>query len=312
MHSRGILLLLAALAGAGPLQAEEKQVGNGMAHLGGHLFVPNSLVPQPFVRTSVRNILGLGQALDVESSVAIIDSSKVIGFEGDILVANLAFDYQQAIKPWLGFHVEVGCVGRLGTEVQSLLAEGVTTAFAFRFGWWVPAWQDSNDCLAVSFAVANRSITSMSVREWAEGIVTGTDVPLVRTTPTLRSTAGLRYARGFNELMGLTAAADLGYGESVNRANEDDWFCSVGASFGFDLDARTSAPLYLALGYAYDSFADSRDPEHGTHASVLQVAYSGREDFTIGLELSGQSFPVAWKDPNLESITARISMQYFF
>lgn len=303
----------AAGAEAPAATADEAPAAERIPRLGGHLFVPNTLVPQPFVRTAVRNALGLGQALDVEAPVAVLDSTVVFGVEGDIAVAALDFSYQQAIKRWLGFHVSVSIVGRLGTEVQSLLATGVTTAFAFRFGWLVPVWADSNDHLSVSFDVSNRSFALVDMHAWAEGILTGAPVPLVRQSPSLRAMTGLRYARGFNDLIGLTAMANLGYGESVERDQGDEWFVDTGFSLGFDLGTRTAAPIYLALGYVFDSFPESFGREdRGTHASLFQIAYSGRPDFSIGLEARGNSFPVSWKNSNLETLTTMVVMQYYF
>lgn len=109
--------------------------------LAGHAFTPNNLVPDPFIKTFIRNSVGIGSAVDIEFPVAIIDGDTIVGFDGDLVFALLDFEYQRTLRDWLAARGQFKLQARLGTNVGSLLASGITASTGFELGWLARLFQ---------------------------------------------------------------------------------------------------------------------------------------------------------------------------
>ena len=145
---RGLFLTLAGLllsGGATGLDAQGAEEGADRLRplLGGHRFIPNSFTRDPFSRTYVRNSLGIGQALDVEfvPQLDIGGGDTIPGLSGDLLFAVLDFEYQHAVKDWLAVWGKINMIGRLGTDVGAILAQGATVLTGFELGWLIKLLQ---------------------------------------------------------------------------------------------------------------------------------------------------------------------------
>jgi hypothetical protein len=273
------LSLMVPVAGS----AEESRIPT----LNGHQFTTNNLTGDPFVRTYIRNSLGLGKALDLFVPVVELGNNEIYGLKGDLINAILEFEFQQAVKDWIAFRTQVRVFGRLGTGTQSLLAQGVTANMGFDIGWMFRLAQGEKTALSGTINVWNNSLTAVDLLGFVDGILDDTNRPLVRKVPTTRGGGGLRYAWAASPLVGFNFLGETGVGESADRSPGDEWFYKFGAAVDFDLKKKTVLPFGVVLGYRLDSF-----PETGEELStankeiVLRIAYTGTTDFLVSLDFT--------------------------
>ncbi len=280
--------------------------------LGGHAFMPNNLVRDPFIKTFVRNALGAGKAVDVKIPLVEIEGDTILGLQGDILYATLDFEYQQAVRPWLAARGEVNVLGRLGTNVQSLLASGLTAATGFEFGWLVRLFRSEKTQLTGTLEISNNNFTGINIARFVEDIINDRPASLVRTTPTMRGEGGLRFAWGVSPLFGLTALAASGYGESIDRAEEDKFHFTGGATADFDLSAVSAVPIGVLLAGRFSSLQSDDDVADETYGGLLRIAYNGRSDFIIAVDIGFDRADSRALEQTLNLGSVGFNLRYYF
>jgi len=229
------------------------------------------------------------------------------------MFALLDFEYQGTVRDWLAARGKFRVLGRLGTNVGALLASGITASTGFEVGWLARLFQSDHTLLSADLKLASNNFTFINVTDFVEDIIDGRPTELVRSTPSVRGGGDLRFAWGLSPLFGLTAAAETGYGESVERGSENQWYFELGATLDFDLLAVSRVPLGIVLAYEHNTFPEggddiSDDVDHG----LLRVAYTGRSDFIVALDVAVERFNSKQLDQwvNLRSIG--INLRYYF
>jgi len=310
---RALGLMLVALAStAGPSSAQAQEPVRIPTHAG-HRFLPLVEIPDPFIKTFIRNSVGLGTAFDLKTPSFEFEGQPVDGLRGNLLAALLEFEYQQGVNDWLAARVRFKVSGRLGTDVQSLLAQGITGSTTFELGWLFRLHQTEKTLLSGTFDVSNGSFTSLSLTAFINDIIAGRDPNLVYKTPTIRSGPGLRYAWAANDLVGVILNGRTGYGESSNRSTNDEWFYRLGAAVDFDLKARTSVPLGLAVGYYLDSLPEGGDAiAKAFREWVLRISYTGPGDFLVSLDMSWGKLPLRDFEDEVQFGSTAINLRYYF
>lgn len=318
----GLILALGALvvAGASPgLSAQNTEEGGDRLRplLGGHRFVPNNFTRDPFSRTYVGNSLGIGQALDIQfvPRLEIEGLDTIPGLSGDLLFAVLDFEYQYAVKDWLAVWGKVNLIGRLGTDVGAILAQGATVLSGFELGWLMRLVESDKVALSATANLWNNTFTGVNFADWVEGIIEDEQVPLVRDVPSVRAGGGLRFAWAASDMIGVLASTELGLGESVARRGEDQVSFQISGAVDLDLYARTSVPLGFALG-----LERTTSPREGSELTdrasrgFFRIAYTGREDFVIALDsnFSNLSFRDEASEDDVKSGSLLFSMRYYF
>jgi hypothetical protein len=301
------LLLLTPPTAAQQASAEVK-----LPRLGSHTFVVNDLVDDPFIKTFVRNSVGIGSVSDFDVPVAVIEGDTIVGFKGDLLFALLEFEYQHAVKDWIAARGSFRLAGRLGTGVQSLLASGVTAATEFELGWLIKLLRGDRAMLSGSLNINNGDVTAINVLRFVEDIIDDQPASLIRTTPSLRGGGGLRFAYGLSPLFGFTVFGDLGYGESVDSRAASDWYYEVGGGVSLNLNGSTSVPLGFSLGYKAQSLPVSSDIDNDIAEVLFRIAYTGRDDFSISVDINYGDLPVTGLREDGRLGTMRLNMRYYF
>ena len=87
--------------------------------LGSHRFMPNSIVKDPFINTYIRNSVGIGQALDLDIPIVVIDGQEIFGLRGDLVFASFDFEYHHTVKDWLAVWGRFNILARLGNDTQA-------------------------------------------------------------------------------------------------------------------------------------------------------------------------------------------------
>jgi hypothetical protein len=309
-----LLVLAAVAASSAPVLAQDSGNSEWKApHKNGHTFSPINSVPDAFVRSYIRNSLGMSQTADVDIPLGIIDGDTLFASRGALLFANLQVEYQQTIKDWIAFRAKFNVNGRLGTGTSALLTSGVSATTGFELGWLMRLLETDRGYMSLSFDVVNTSFTTINIAEFVEDVIDGEDAELVKTTPSMRAGVGLRYTHAFSPLVGLISYFKTGYGESVDRVSEDEWFTEFGATVDFDLAAVGWVPIGLAVGYRQDSFpeggADITDVVRGF---LFRVGYTGRKDLALGLNFQYSTFPTDQLETKIKSTGLDFDIRYYF
>ena len=282
-------------------------------HKNGHTFSPVSGIPDAFVRSYIRNEIGVSQTADVDIPLGIVGGDTLFASRGALLFANLAIEYQQTIKDWIAFRAKFNVNGRLGTGTSALLSTGVSATTGFELGWLMRLLETDRGYMSLSFDVSNNSFTTINIADFVDDIIEGDDAELVKKTPSMRAGAGLRYTHAFSPLVGLVSYFETGYGESVDRVSEDEWFTEFGASVDFDLAGVGWVPIGLAVGYKQDSFPEGgSDLTDVVRGFVFRIGYTGREDLALGLNLVYSTFPSDQLEEKIKSSGAIIDLRYYF
>jgi hypothetical protein len=309
-----LLVLAAVAASSAPVLAQDSGNSEWKApHKNGHTFSPINSVPDAFVRSYIRNSLGMSQTADVDIPLGIIGGDTLFASRGALLFANLQVEYQQTIKDWIAFRAKFNVNGRLGTGTSALLTSGVSATTGFELGWLMRLLETDRGYMSLSFDVVNTSFTTINIAEFVEDVIDGEDAELVKTTPSMRAGVGLRYTHAFSPLVGLISYFKTGYGESVDRVSEDEWFTEFGATVDFDLAGVGWVPIGLAVGYRQDSFpeggADITDVVRGF---LFRVGYTGRKDLALGLNFQYSTFPTDQLETKIKSTGLDFDIRYYF
>jgi hypothetical protein len=308
----GLAATVGLLLIAPPAEAQQAVTEVKLPRLGKHTFVVNDLVEDPFIKTYVRNSVGIGSVSDFDVPLAIIDDDTIIGFKGDLVFATLEFEYQQAVKDWIAARGAFRLAGRLGTGVQSLLASGVTAANEFELGWLIKLFRSDRAMLSSSLNINNGDVTAINVLRFVEDIIDDQPASLIRTTPSLRGGGGLRFAYGLSPLFGFTVFGELGYGESVDRNAASDWYYQAGAGLSLNLEGRTSVPLGFSIGFRGESLPVASDIDNDIAEVLFRIAYTGRDDFSISIDINYGDLPATGLREEARLATVRLNMRYYF
>lgn len=309
----GLAMLLALVACASPL-ALRAQEPEPRPVLGGHRFMWNPFTETAFPRTHVRNLTGVGRITGVEfvPSFDLGEGTTVPAINGNILFAELEFEYMHQVQPWLGVWTRLGGLARAGTSSGALLAQGLSATFGYELGWLLRVFEGEHFVLSGTVALANDGVTDVDLLRWARGVVNGTGESLVSSGPRLRSKAGVRGAWGLNESWGLQFRSEAGYGEPTTRNDGSRWLSEHALSLSYDLAPRTQIPIGFVLsGASRTAPREGSDPETRTTDVGLRTAFTGRDNFLIAIDTNWNGFRLS-DGEEASLFRAGLSLQMYF
>ncbi len=309
---KSLIFILSVVASYSVSLAQTEQKNN-LPQLNGHYFIPNSNTPSPFIKSHFGMNLGIASSKDFENIILEVDGEEIIGSKGSLIFADLNFDYQQKIKEWIAFNLMVGATARIGTELQSMLSQGVNMVMTFRMGWLIHLAEGKKDKLSANLQISNYSANFINVGGFIDDVLNDNANPSIsRNVPILNGSAGLRYAHAFNELFGFQGFADIGYGESYERGKSSAIY-NIGGLFDLNLATKTKTPLGFALLYNISARPDLvQVPDKFASNAGLKISYSGAPHFDVGVELSSLSVPVPNVDKKVKSTSIIFATKYFF
>lgn len=308
-----ILIFLISIIVPCALSMAQNPQENNLPNLNNHYFIPNSNTPSPFINSHFGMNLGIASSDDFENIILEIDGEPIIGLKGSLIFADLNFEYQQKVKDWIAFYLNVGITARIGTELQSILATGVNTVTSFRMGWLVSLAEGKRDKLSGSLQVNNFSTNIISVGDFIYDVVNGETNPSIsKNVPILNVGIGLRYAHAFNELFGFQGFGGIGYGDSYQRGSSDFTY-RLGGLFDLNLATTTKTPMGFAVFYNFSAQPDLVQVENNFATNAgLKISYSGAPHFNLGLEISRIRVPIPNVEEKVSSTLVTISSKYFF
>ena len=315
-HALAVFLLAPALV-PDHAQAQTPPSEQKIPTLNGHTFTTTTELLDPFVRTTFRTVLGVGTTSSYPSSSITIGDSTIVTLAGDLLYANLGFQYQQQIAPWLAMQFGTTILGRLGTGIKASLIEGVRASTTGGVGWLMRVLHTDKVYLSGELGVLNNSTTSMDPLGFINGVIEDDGVSdqnrLLTTTPTFLTTFGIRGAYGWTPLLGIIGFAQGFTGDSFDRNKTSETYGEGGLGVDLNLHQQIGAPLSLVIGYTLKNYPDIGDPnKEVVHTNVLQIAYLSPGGFLLSLDLTNQWVSRQQKKGNLHIVWPLLSLKYYF
>jgi len=289
MRSPGIVLRSAAAVVLLVLTAAHARADDHpRPSVGGHTFVSTDLVADPFVRTFVRTSLGYAYAESIDYPPLVVAGDSLEMLDGSLSYATLGIEYQGALRDWIAARIGLGLVSRLGTQGSSLAHEGVTVTSGFDIGFLARLRATPKTMLSGTFGVTNQTVTIIDVKQFAEDVAA--DVPnarLVDDVPTVRSSAGLRWAWAASPSFGVTLLGQGSYGDAPRRHEATSWGWDVGASVDYDAAPKHRVPLGAAFACRLSSTPGiTATTDANSSQTALRIAYTGRND-VVALDVLG-------------------------
>lgn len=306
----GITGFLLIVICAGSAYSQEER--NRIPELNEHVFTYMSNLKYPFTNSLFTSNLGIGSADNLSYTIEDINGQPIYGVKGNLTYAHLSFNYQQRIREWIALYLYGSLSTRLGTDVFSLLSQGVNAVSSFRIGWMIRIAEGEKYALSGTIGLNNSSGTFINIRRFVEDIINQVPNPSITTdVPILLGDFGLQFAYGFNEVIGLNLDSNLSFGESFDRGNADFRYALKGA-FDFNF-IKYRVPLGLVLSGSLVSQPELVYTENGTaQIYAFKLSYTGTKDFLIGVEASQMNIPLEDVDQKSRFKVGLISLRYYF
>lgn len=288
--------------------------GNGkVPSLNGHRFPSTSYLRSPFVVTSLETNMGFGETSTLKLDGITIGDYVIGDFEGKIQYVDLDIQYQQQFTPWLSMYFSLNMAARLGTDMPTILADGVNKLSGGNLGWLVRIVERDKFYLSGLFQLTNISGDFINVTDFIKDLINNEPDPLVyKKVPAMTVGAGFRGAYAFNPSYGLQFNLEYAYGESLERGNTKSYF--YGGILGdVDFNPKRNVPLGLALGYSLSSSPEVVMNDGGTSNLFMgKILYTGSGDFELGLQFTYYNVYLASISENPFVKKAMLAFKFFF
>jgi hypothetical protein len=275
--------------------------------------MPHNQMPDPFVNSHFGMSLGVAASSKFENVILEIDGEPLLGVDGTLLFADLDFEYEQKIKDWIAVYFKGGLTARIGTELNSLLAQGINTVTSFRLGWLFKLAEGHKYLLSGNVQVNNHGASFINIGDFLVDVVEDTiGASISQKVPSLNATAGLRFAYGFNDLIGVRLNTEVGFGESFERGSTSTFY-NLGGLVDLNLAGRTNVPLGFAFNLNLSTLPDFVYVDDRTALITgLKIGYTGAEHFVIGVETLFMKVPIPNLKEKISSTGVVITTKYYF
>jgi hypothetical protein len=296
---------LAVALAAHPLSAQDERSADCGRCLGGHRFLPSSVVNLPFASDHFVNSTGGGMAFDLQIPVRNLDGDTVRIVGGDIGFMLLDFEFQKRVIERLALRGTLGGVARVGTTPEAIVASGAEALFNWSVGATVPIWGTGNFLVAgvVDYRHNNEFVVdpygfARLIRD--EGLTDSSTATLLRDEAGSHWSAGARAAWTVNPWFGLNVVVEAGEIDSEVIGNRT--LTTLGLQTSFDFVNLWDFPLGTSLAYREQIGPGRNGDASGSYrAFELGLFYTGSRGFTIGADIIWSKVKVQQADiPDLD------------
>jgi hypothetical protein len=320
----GLLLVTILCGTVRQVAAQEIESESAPRYLGGHLFIPSAVVPDPFISTSFGSTTGFGQAVGLKVPIRNLDGEKIGELEGDIAFMLLEFAYQQRIAK--NFAVRAGALAtaRMGTSAEAILSEGISALYGYDLGASAKLLQKRNWRLTANVSLRGNTLYTMSPLAFARAVVeanqSGDSTGAVQTAQdslldtgtNSRVLGGLRGAYTPAEWIGFTGFVEGGLGERFQEGQDETSVINLGGTISFDLNPLTRTPIGLLASFRSESLSERGDDIGHSRSFGLGIFYTGRRFFSIGLDTTWSQVSQLQADTKVDVVQGRFVIRYDF
>lgn len=311
---RFFLLALCALL-VSPASSRAKSGGGEERHLDGHGFLPSFYVLDPFVDTRFDTTVGAATAVGFSTELFDLDGSPLATVEGDLLFATLGMRYQARIGSRFALGLGASAQLRAGQSAYAFLAEGADVQNDLHaWGTW-RLHRGPRDQVSVGLDWSSVGTLLFTPDEFAQDIADGAslrDASLVRDEQLWTSHVTSSWAHAFSPTYGLRASAEFGVYEDPRASSTLKAHHRLGILGEVDFQhLRGGVPIGIAAGYTQN--LPDGDPYAGPAGFLFGIWYTGRDEFSVGLEMGFLKVPVLEQETSeLDATSGLFSMRYSF
>ncbi len=282
--------------------------------LGDHYFTLSTTLRSPFMLTHATTSIGVGGITDLKYPRIKISDNEFTYLQGDLFNALLAFEYQHAAKEWLALFLRFDLSSRMGSDFATLVEEGINYSTTFNIGWMIKVLRSKRLALSATVEVNNGDYSIISLDQFTEDIIAGNSDPsLIVTNNALYGIAGLKASYGINYFLGFSGEADLGYGEPIQKGQDNEVYVIVGAEADMNFNRLIKVPISLIMGYLYSSYPrNNSEVFFDSNIFYGQLNYIGRADFILSLELALSRELSKVDQSTIWPMTLVFNMRYLF
>lgn len=308
-----IFIILSICWNATAAQSTESLDREKYPALNGHRFSSTSFMRSSFITTHVQADIGYGQTSLLEIPGIQIDDYELFSFTGKVMYLDLDIQYQQRFTPWLALYATVKMAGRLGTDMSTILVDGVNTMSGGSIGWLVRVMNTQKFNMAASVQLSRIDGSFINLPGFIEEVINNEPYPsVIKNVPSLAAGVGLRGAYAFNPSFGLQFNGDYFYGESFQRGNSKGFF-ALGVLGDVDFNPKREVPIGLSLGYMLSSSPVVVMENGGTSSLFLgRIRYSGSDEFELGLQVSYYRSYLNSIEGKASVIKAMLTLKFYF
>lgn len=308
-----IYIIIISVLLISPGYAQETSSERKIPVLNGHSFASLGHFRNSFINTSLEAHLGFGLTSPMRISGLVIDDKELFSFEGQILFLTVQVMYQQRFNPWLALFITTKMAGRVGTDMSTILANGVKTMSGGSIGWLIRITQSKKLNLSGTVFVQNLTGNFVNVSKYFEDLIN--DVPnpsLTYKVPAMLIGFGIQGAYAFNSTFGLQFQGEYRFGESFERGKSASFF-SLGILGDVDFKPAHDVPVGLALGYILSSDADLVMDNGGmVNMIAARIGYTGSDDFELGLQYAYNKVNLNSVDQKPSVNTIKLILKFYF
>ncbi len=287
---------------------------------GGHLFQVPGFIDGPFTGTYLRTTTGAGRALGLELPLYNLEGVPIDTLSGNIAFFVLGLDYQQRLTRWLALRVGFSGAARLGTDYLSLLAEGFSAIYGGNVGATLRLAETRRFFLSAGVDARSNKLYSISPLDFAKSIIdsglTDSSTALLSKGNNWRFVGGLRAAYAFAPWIGVLGVAEVGpatrvFADTTGERKATQF--NIGGSLGIDFRPGTGVPVGIVGSFLHQSINDRATDVGGKQQTTgLGVFYTGRQDLSLGLEMTFQRLKQRDAQNSIDVSQARLLLRYDF
>jgi hypothetical protein len=164
---------------------------------------------------------------------------------------------------------------------------------------------------------SRKNLYGLTPLQFAEDIIEDStlndDARLVQEGQIRRTVFGPSIAYTVKPWLGASGFAFVGPADPFDDEAKDKTAFRGGVIASLDFKELGWAPIGALVGYDYDSFPEgSNEIVEGIYALTFGAAYTGVEDFSIGLEVTSASLKQKDLPDDFGSIQISINSRYYF
>jgi hypothetical protein len=285
--------------------------------LNGHRFTLSTFITDPFISSYVHTATGFGVALNTDITLYDFDGEPIATIKGDLAYMLLRLEYRQALNRWLSLWTHVEGMGRMGINPESIFSQGITGIFGFELGGLARLWQNERFLLSASASFRRSKFFGVDIHTFVQRIILeggiAPDNKITSRVPANRYIAGLHFAYAPSATVGFMASAELGTTDSIFDREQNETILSLSGLVSLDLKPGTNIPIGFNLGFDYSSYPEGSDDLVEDIREVLfKIAYTGRREFSVGLETVYMRAPLRLQDNMLSAFSGLLTLRYYF
>jgi len=283
--------------------------------LGDHVFTTIAGMSDPFIKTKFILTIGIANLVNTEIPIYIKSRDETVIFEPNIFYTVGGIEYQHAVKDWAAIHFKAGGLARVGDDVLSIAAQGISAASFFGIGMLFKLAESENLLLSGSMDLNTSSLTYIDFSSKFDDIDVDslTSQQVINNYQILSGNLQFRLALKFSRVLGLIANASGSVGEIYARDSKNDFNWVFGSLLNVDMKNWINIPF----GVAFGGTVVSNDWQYNTTSEPvytvnLNISFINQGDFMVGLENYLQLVDQDRFDKTYKFHYSRIYLSYFF